>query len=770
MGKKSKYILWFNEIDKDDIPRVGGKGANLGEMFSFGMPVPNGFVVTSKAYFDFLQANDLKGKIQKELKNLDLSDPQSLNMVSQRVERLIVNGKIPDDLAKEIIHNYLKLGGLFTFARVAVRSSATAEDLPTASFAGQQKSFLNVKGEANVVEKVKECWASLFEGRAIFYRQEKGFDHFKVGIAVPVQEMIPAEISGVMFTADPVSNEKNTIVIEAIYGLGEYIVQGVVTPDIYVLDKNSLEIRKREIAKQDIQLVFSQGTNRKTAVDKYLQTRRKLNDRQIIELAKLGKKIHQHYFYPQDIEWTLWKNKINIVQTRPITTLQSKTDDAQEKSAEKKLERRRAILEGKAASPGIASGPVRIIKNAKEIDRIKTGDVLVTEMTTPEFVPAMKKTVAIIADRGGQTSHAAIVSREMGIPCIVGTGKATSVFKNGQIITVNGSNGKIYHGGLIETVYRPTAVFKTSTDLKTSSLELIKTATKIYVNLGEPELAKEVSGRNVDGIGLLRAEFLMAQIGTHPKKIIKDKKQKMFIDRLSSNIKIFCEYFYPRPVVYRALDFKTNEYRNLVGGKAYEPEEENPFMGYRGAFRYLNDPAVFELELEAIKKTRTKYKMNNLSLMIPFCRTPEELREVKKIIVASGLSRSSSFKLWLMVEIPSNVILLPEFIKVGIDGVSIGSNDLTMLTLGVDRDNAQLAGIFNELNPAVMWMIESTIKTCIKNKVTCSICGQAVSSNSEFMEKLIQWGITSVSVNPDAIERTRALVYDMERRLVKKNV
>lgn len=739
-------------------------------MSSFGIPVPRGFVVTSKAYFDFLKENNLKGGIQKEIKALNLTDPQSLNIVSQRIERIIESGKISDRLAKEIIHNYLKLGGLLSFARVAVRSSATAEDLPTASFAGQQKSFLNIKGEANVLVSVKECWASLFEPRAIFYRQEKGFDHFKVGIAVPIQEMVPAQISGVMFTADPVSNEKNTIVIEAIYGLGEYIVQGVVTPDIYVIDKNSLEIRKREIAKQDIQLAFSQGANRKTTVDKYLQTRRKLNDKQIIELAKLGKKIQQHYFHPQDIEWTLWKDKFNIVQTRPITTLQEKPDNVQEKSAEKQLEHRRAILEGQAASPGIASGPVRIIKSAREIGRIKTGDILVTEMTTPEFVPAMKRTAAIIADNGGQTSHAAIVSREMGIPCIVGTGKATGVFKNDQIITVNGSNGKIYHGGLVETAYRPAAVFKTPADLKKSSSELIKTATKIYVNLGEPELAKAVSERNVDGIGLLRAEFLVAQIGTHPKKIIKDKKQKMFIDSLSSNIKIFCESFYPRPVVYRALDFKTNEYRNLVGGKAYEPEEENPFMGFRGAFRYLNDPPVFELELEAIKKTRTKYKMTNLSLMIPFCRTPEELREIKKIIVASGLARSSSFKLWLMVEIPSNVILLTEFIKVGIDGVSIGSNDLTMLTLGVDRDNAQLAEVFDEFNPAVTWMIENTIKTCIKNKVTCSICGQAASSNSELLEKLIQWGITSVSVNPDAIERTRALVYEMERRKVKKRV
>lgn len=768
MGKASKYIMWFSEIDKEDIALVGGKGANLGEMYTFNVPVPNGFVVTSKAYFDFLSANDLKGRIQKELKSLSLSDPQSLNMVSQRVERLIIGGKIPPDLAKEIINNYLKLGGLLSFARVAVRSSATAEDLPTASFAGQQKSFLNVSGEANVLTAVKECWASLFEARAIFYRQEKGFDHFKVGIAVPIQEMVPAEISGVMFTVDPISNLKNRIVIEAIYGLGEYIVQGIVTPDTYVVDKNTLEILHREIAKQEIQLTFAKGVNKKTDVPKSIQTRRKLKDSQIIELAKVGKRIHQHYFYPQDIEWTLWKGKFKIVQTRPITTLNVDTT-AEEKSMADHLVSRKPILVGQPASPGIASGPVQIIKTAREICKVAKGDILVTEMTTPEFVPAMKKVSAIIADSGGQTSHAAIVSRELGIPCIVGAKTATTFLKNEQIITVNGSNGKVYQGGMLETKFPKPSLTKISAVKRLSSTELVKTATKIYVNLGEPELAKEVSARNVDGIGLLRAEFLVAQIGSHPKKIIKDRKSHMFIDRLSIDIKTFCESFYPKPVIYRALDFKTNEYQNLVGGKAYEPQEENPFIGYRGAFRYLADPSVFELELEAIKKVRTKYKMDNLSLMIPFCRTPRELTEVKRIVVGNGLSRTSSFKLWLMVEIPSNVVLLPEFIKVGIDGVSIGSNDLTMLTLGVDRDNSQLSGVFNELDPAVLWMIETTIKTCLKNKITCSICGQAA-SNADLLDKLVQWGITSVSVNPDAIERTRDLIYDLEAKRTKKHV
>jgi len=393
MKKEEKYILWFNEVDKDDVGLVGGKGANLGEMASFGIPVPQGFIVTSKAYFDFLEENKFKSRINQYLRELDVSDPQQLNVVSQKIKKLIISGKISHQVVKEIINNYLKLGGIITHAQVAIRSSATAEDLPTASFAGQQVTFLNVKGEANVVEKVKECWASLFEPRAIFYREEKGFDHFKVGMAVPVQEMVPAEISGVMFTIDPVTHQKNRIVIEAIWGLGEFIVQGLVTPDMYLVDKNSLKIIKREIAKQAVQLIKVGSLNKKTRVPRRLQTKRKLNDKQIIELSRLGKKIHHHYFYPQDIEWTLCKNKFWIVQTRPVTTLRR---PAPQGKLEKEQEKRKPILKGQAASPGIATGPVQLIKSAKEINKAKKGDVLVTTMTSPDFVPAMKKVVAII--------------------------------------------------------------------------------------------------------------------------------------------------------------------------------------------------------------------------------------------------------------------------------------------------------------------------------------------------------------------------------------
>jgi len=761
--KKDKNILWFKEIDKDDISLVGGKGANLGEMTSFGIPVPQGFVITASAYFSFLKENNFKEKVKEILGKINPDDPQSFNEASGKIKNLILSGKISPKLAKQIIDNYLKLGGLLRQALVAIRSSATAEDLPTASFAGQQASFLNIKGEANVAEKVKECWASLFEPRAIFYRQEKGFGHLKVGLAVIIQEMVPAEVSGVMFTCDPVTNQKNRIIIEAIWGLGEYIVQGKVTPDIYVIDKNSLEIINKEVTKQTIQLIKVGNLNKQTNVPKNLQLKRKLTDSQIIELAKIGKKIHQHYFYPQDIEWTFYKGKFYIVQARPVTTIEK----SKVKNQKSKVIRRKPILVGQGASPGIASGPVKIIQGAKEINKISNGDVLVTPMTNPDFVPAMKKVAAIVTEKGGQTSHAAIVSRELGVPCIVGVQQATKILKNEQIITVDGAKGEIYQGGIIMGKKLEEIQVLPVSRLRVTSYELpLKTATKIYVNLGEPELAKEIAQRNVDGVGLLRAEFMIAQIGVHPKKIIKDRKQKLFVQNLSSNISIFCEAFGPRPVIYRATDFKTNEYQNLIGGKAFEPEEENPLLGFRGAFRYITNPEVFELELKAIKEVRKKY--NNLWLMIPFCRTPQELQQVKKIIASEGLIRSSTFKLWLMVEIPSNVILLEDFIKIGIDGVSVGSNDLTMLILGVDRDNAELANAFNEQHPAVLWALEKTIKTCQKYKITSSICGQAPSVYSDLVEKLVKWGITSISVNPDAIEITREIVYDAEKRKIKK--
>jgi pyruvate,water dikinase len=760
-ARKGKDILWFKEVKKDDVELVGGKGANLGEMVEvLGDLVPNGFMVTAAAYFKFIEFNNLSDKIRDVLKTTNVERQTELTAASKEIKQLITNGKFPDEMANKIMTAYLDLGDMFGLKQslVAIRSSATAEDLPDASFAGQQETYLNIKGEANVINHVRKAFASLFTPRAIFYREEKGFDHFKVGLAAVVQKMIQSEVSGVMFTIDPVTNEKDKTIIEAVWGLGEYAVQGIVTPDHYKVLKKENRIIEMDVNPQRYQLIRQQDKNVKTKVPKEKQNIQKLNSSRIIDLAEIGEKIHQHYFFPQDIEWAADKNKLYILQTRPVTTTNMKQDSA--KSDERI--NGELVLKGDPASPGIGNGKVKLIKKADNIDRVKKGDVLVTNMTAPDFVPAMKRAVAIVTNLGGLTSHAAIVSRELGIPCVVGTEKATKILKNGDDVVVNGKTGEIWLGTISEKLKVK------SEKPKRKKTRKIKTATNLYVNLAEPTLAKEMAKRDVDGIGLLRAEFMIAEIGTHPQRMLQQNKGKEFTNELAEGIKEFCQAFNPRPVVYRATDFKSNEYRHLKGGKDFEPEEPNPLLGFRGALRYISTPEVFELELEAIKQVRNKHGLKNLWMMVPFVRTPEELLEVKRIAAAQGLSRSPSFKLWMMVEIPSNVILLKDFIKVGIDGVSIGSNDLTMLTLGLDRDNNEIAYQFDETNPAVMKSIEKTIKTCKKNKVTSSICGQAPSQYPDVVEDLVKWGITSISVNPDAIERSREIIASAEKKKVKK--
>lgn len=746
-----KLLVWFSEVGKEDVKTVGGKGANLGEIWNAGFPVPNGFIITSEAYYEFLRSNNLETKIKHLLGTVDYSNQHSLEQVSRIIKNLIEDAPISETLVKEIFSNYKKLGGLLSDALVAVRSSATAEDLPNASFAGQQETFLNVRGEANLIKKIKACWASLFEPRAIFYRHENKFDHFKIGIAIPVQKMIESEKSGVMFTIDPLTNDKSKIIIEAIYGLGEMIVQGEATPDHYEVEKSDLVLKEKKMSSQDKMLRKVKELNKEVAIAVKDREKQKITDHQILELARLGKKLEHHYFFPQDVEWAIEKNKIYLVQTRPITTLDKKATKEQD------LNLGSAILKGDGASPGIAAGPVRIVKSPKEIDKVKSGDVLVAPLTSPDYVPAMKKSVAIVTDSGGRTSHAAIVSRELGVPAVVGTQTATKDLKEGQIVTVDGIKGEIYEGGKIDVVKK---VVEETT---------FKTATKVYVNLAEPELAVDIAKRNVDGVGLLRAEFMMAQIGTHPKKMIHDGKKEEFVHKLSQGLADFCHAFNPRPVVYRASDLKTNEYRNLAGGKDFEPEEPNPMLGFRGAYRYIHDPEVFELEIEAIKHVRNKLKLKNLWLMIPFVRTVEELIEVKKILSSQRLSRSSSFKLWMMVEIPSNVILLDKFIEVGIDGVSVGTNDLTMLLLGTDRDNNEVAPEFDERNEAVSWALDKIIKTAHEHKITSSVCGQSVSTYPEILEHVVRRGITSVSVSPDSINSVRLEIRKIEEDIIGKN-
>lgn len=751
------YTLFFNHIDKNDIPLVGGKGANLGEMTQAGFPVPNGFAVTVSSYNKFLQDNNIEDFIVETTKKVDVSRPQDLDKAAEAIQRKILTSYIPKEVAKEIATAYKKLSGTFRSALVAVRSSATAEDLPTASFAGQQATFLNVKGENNLIDYVRQCWASLFTARAIFYRAENKIDTRKTKISVIVQKMVQSEVSGVMFTIDPVENNKDKIVIESVWGLGEMIVQGSVVPDRYVVQKGTNDILSKEISDQSIELVKKGQETKRRDVPKKLIGKQKITDDEIVFLAKTGEKLQKHYYHPQDVEWAKEKGKIYIVQTRPVTTIKAVT---KEKLSEQKGTFKNAsapILTGAGASPGYGTGTVRIIKDSKEIDKVKKGDVLVSVMTSPDFVPAMKKASAIVTDEGGQTSHAAIVSRELGIPCVVGTKSATKDLKDDMIITVDGEKGLVYLGSNIQVK---------KSDKKKERIITQKTATHVYVNLAEPERANEVSKLNVDGIGLLRAEFMIANIGIHPKEAIKRKTQDDFIEKLTKDITKIAKAFHPRPVTYRATDFKTNEYRDLEGGKHWEPVEPNPLMGYRGAFRYVSDPEVFTLELKAMKKVREKYK--NLHLMIPFCRSPQELARVRRIVAAEGLFEESSFKFWMMVELPVNVISLKRFIKVGIDGVSIGSNDLTMLITGTDRDNAEVAEDYDERSPAVLWSIKRVIRICNKAGVTCSICGQAASDYDDLVEMMIRKGITSVSVNPDAVNRVRGVVLEAEKKIGEK--
>ena len=748
-------VSFFKDIDKHDTPLVGGKGANLGEMTRAGFPVPNGFAITINAYDAFLQENDIARKIYDILKTTDVNDPTQLGSAGRDIQKMVINGQIPADVCKEIILAYKKLSGTFRHALVAVRSSATAEDAGTTSFAGQHASFLNIEGEANLLVSVKECWASLFTPRSIYYRVENKIKHESVKISVIVMKMVQSDVSGVMFSIDPTNNDKERIIIESVWGLGETIVQGSVIPDKYVVQKGTFDILSKEVSDQTVQLIKVKGQTKEIDVPKNIRDKQKITDEEIIKLAKISSKLQQHYYFPQDTEWAREKGELFIVQTRPVTTIAETTKIEKSEKDEFKISRA-PIVSGAPASPGIGTGPVKILKSPKEIGKIQRGDVLVAPMTSPDYVPAMKKAAAIVTDQGGQTSHAAIVSRELGIPCVVGTKLATKILRDGSIVSVDGSTGQIFMGALNKIIKLESA--KLTENKKNSK---IKTATKVYVNLAEPERAKEISRLNVDGVGLLRAEFMIANIGIHPKEAIKNKAQGKFIDKLALDLEIFSKEFYPRQVIYRATDFKTNEYRSLPGGKAWEPIEPNPLLGFRGAYRYISNPEVFNLELQAITKVREKY--DNLNLMIPFVRSPEELSKVRRIVASSGLFEKNSFKFLMMVEIPVNVIQIEDFIKVGIDGVSIGSNDLTMLIEGTDRDNAEVATEFNEMSPAVLWALKRVITKCNAAGVTSSICGQAPSEYEELVKKLVRWGVTSISVNPDAIGRVREIITEAEK-------
>lgn len=761
-------VLWFKELGKEDIPLVGGKCANLGELSGrIGVPVPDGFAVTANAYKVFLEKTKSDNTIESLLSKMDIADMDSLQDVSMKIRKHVEGMSMPKDMEKEILKKYEELckkTGKENMP-VAVRSSATAEDLPGASFAGQQDTFLNITRQ-HLLSSIKKCWSSLFTSRAIVYRKEKGFSHEEVLISVAVQELIISRASGVMFTIEPVSGAKDKIVINAAFGLGEAVVSGQVNPDEYVIDKKTLHIDEKHIVKKDRQIVSNKkGGTKWAAVPLEMQEKQAITDKMITRLAQYAIQIENHYGVPQDIEWAIDdRGNIFILQARPETVHGA--------AGESKGEERRQIMEkeillkGIGVSPGQASGKVKVILDVKNMSSFQKGDILVTEMTTPDWVPAMKIASAVITNLGGKTCHAAIVSRELGVPCIVGTEKATKILKDGDIVTVDGQRGMIFKGDVTETKEPKTGASVSPADMSAQ----IVTATKVYVNLSIPEIAKKIAQEtNADGVGLLRAEHLMLSIGKHPRLLMEEGGDQVMIDTFARGVGQVAEAFFPRPVVYRFLDFKPDEFLELPGGEKYERSHvgPNPMIGYRGEYRYTKEDDIFRLELKAIRQAREKMGFTNIWVMVPFVRTLDVFRKTINIMREEGLDHKAdnSFQLWIMVEVPSAVFMIDEFCKEGIDGVSFGTNDLTMLVLGVDRNDTSVQELYDERNLGVLRAIAYTMTVCKKYGVTTSICGQAPSVYPDYLEFMIRCGATSISVNPDTVVSSRRSVAVMEQKI-----
>jgi pyruvate,water dikinase len=738
-----KYIIFFKHLRKKDVSLVGGKTSSLGELVSIGMPVPDGFAVTADAYRYFIKKNKLDKKIRQIIKSANLKKIDELKKAGTGVRSLIRNSAFPKDLEKKIISAFEKLGSKY----VAVRSSATAEDLPDASFAGQQESFLNIS-EKYLLKRVRDCFASLFTDRAISYREDKGFDHFKVYLSVAVQKQIFSQSSGVMFTIDPDSGHPNFIVINSSYGLGDYIVQGKVTPDEFWIFKEKCRIVDKKLGKKHIMEVRSPTGVKGKKVPKSMQNKFSISNKEAEQLARYASVIEKHYKVTMDIEWAKQGNKLYILQARPETVHAIKNKNIYQEFGLK--QKSKVIAEGLAVGRKIASGNVNIIHDVKDIHKFKEGQVLVTKRTDPDWEPIMKIAAGIITEEGGRTSHAAIVSRELGVPCIVGVPNAIKRLKNNQPVTIDCTEetGNIWKGSLKFSV------------TERSIAKLPKTKTKILVNVGMPEEASSVSLMPVDGVGLAREEFIITAIGEHPLAMIKQGRGKEFIEKLAYGIAKIAASFYPRSVIVRTSDFKTNEYRSLKGGKDYEPEEDNPMIGWRGASRYISGSyaPAFRLECKAFKIV-TEMGLTNVKMMIPFCRTIEEAKAVLKIVKEEKVRCS----IGVMAEIPSNVILADQFSKL-FDFFSIGSNDLTQMVLGLDRDNDMLAREFNERNLAVKRMVSDLIKTAHKNKTPVGICGQAPSDYPEFTKFLVDCGIDSISINPDVAVQTKLLVAKLEKK------
>jgi pyruvate, water dikinase len=792
MANQGRFVRWFEELSNSDVPLVGGKNASLGEMISTlkpaGIRVPEGFATTSEAYWKYLEANQLKEEINKLLEQ-QAGGRKTLEETGEGIRRLILRADFPPDISSEIRGAYAELSKRYgaNEADVAVRSSATAEDLPSASFAGQQESFLNVRGEDELIDFCRRCYASLFTDRAIAYRRDKGFDHMAVALSIGVQKMVRSDLagSGVMFSIDTENGFPRVLIINASWGLGENVVQGAVNPDEYVVFKPFLDnpalkpIISRQLGSKEKTMVYATGGTKRTdnlETPLRLQRLYVLNDDEIMVLGRWGKIIEQHYGRPMDMEWAKdgLTNDLYIVQARP-ETVQSQRTGTGMKSYEL-LEKGQRLLQGLSIGEAIAAGEISVVKKASDIARFRDDTILVTEMTDPDWVPIMTRARGIITDQGGRTSHAAIVSRELGIPAVVGTGTATQLLHNGDKVTLScaeGNEGNIYAGIL---KYKEEDV----------SLEGIpETRTDIMMNIANPTAAFRWWRLPCRGIGLARMEFIINNIiKIHPMALVKfaaledeDARREIedltvayadktdyFVEHLSRGIAQIAASQYPYPVIVRMSDFKTNEYANLLGGKQFEPQEENPMLGFRGASRYYSERyrEGFALECRSIKKARDEMGFTNIVVMIPFCRTVDEAEKVMAVLAENGLKRGEKgLEVYVMCEIPSNVILADRFARL-FDGFSIGSNDLTQLVLGVDRDSAYLASLFDEQNDAVKQMMASVIESAHRAGRKVGICGQAPNDYPDLAAFLVRRGIDSISLNPDSVLQVKKLVAKIE--------
>jgi len=796
--RRKPLVMWFNHLGIKDVPLVGGKNASLGEMYrnliKKGVSVPNGFAITAEAYFYLLDKTGTRKEIKNILKDLDTSNMKNLQEHGKAVRQVIRNAQFPEDLIGVIGKAYEKLEEEYgKNVDVAVRSSATAEDLPDASFAGQQETYLNIRGKDALLNACKRCFASLFTNRAISYRQDKHFDHFKVGLSIGVQKMVRSDkaCSGVMFSIDTESGFKNAVLINAAWGLGENIVQGAVNPDEFYVFKPTLKegyrpIISNSMGTKKIKMVYGKPGEKPTINIPTTQKEQEmyvLSDDEILQLAKWACIIEDHYKKPMDMEWAKdgVTDKLYIVQARP-ETVQSRRDYS---VLEEYILRGKSkkLLTGAPVGAKIASGAGHVILEAKHIGQFKAGEILVTDMTDPDWEPIMKIASGIITNRGGRTCHAAIVSRELGIPCIVGTNVATKKIKTGQMVTIScaeGERGAVYEG-------------KVAFEIKKTNLRNFKKPkTKIMLNIGSPDIAFKSSFIPNEGVGLAREEFIINDhIQIHPMALlnydkIKDEKVKnridtitvgykdkvqFYIDELAEGIAMIGAAFYPKDVIVRFSDFKTNEYANLIGGKEYEPSEDNPMIGWRGASRYY-DPKfteAFKLECHAIRKVREVMGLKNVKVMIPFCRTIDEGKKVQKVMASCGLKRGKNgLEVYVMCEIPSNILLVDEFSKI-FDGFSIGSNDLTQLTLGVDRDSEVVSHVYDERNAAVKKFLTEVISKAKKNKKKIGICGQAPSDFPDFATFLVELGIDSISLNPDSVVKTMIAIRKKEQGLRRKH-